>query len=232
MASLTLSAGLPSTIQPSVEPSSSSTCLTTRGFSSVIECPTPLCSTAGAMTVTSPSRINSLRKARSPGAKTPSSLVSKICTSEIPKGPLPGESEPPERFGHEPTERDRNGTSRSPSTARRPLIHFSKIQAPAANPVPVVPRGIPPNDQGDVTDSRGYLVEWLRRPCPTPTPALPHEGEGPGWGSGVRQRRRHHQSPPMSRRDLVFPWAGGRGPSGRESAHRDRTGRGRAIFRP
>ena len=31
IASLTLSAGLPSTIQPRVEPSSSSTCLTTRG---------------------------------------------------------------------------------------------------------------------------------------------------------------------------------------------------------
>ena len=38
MASLTLSAGLPSTIQPRVEPSSSSTCLTTSGVSSVIEC--------------------------------------------------------------------------------------------------------------------------------------------------------------------------------------------------
>src|SRR5271166_1420199 len=79
MASLTLSAGDPSTIQPRVEPSSSSTCLTTKGVSSVIVCATPLCSRAGATTVTSPRHISSLRRARSPGANTPSSLVRSIC---------------------------------------------------------------------------------------------------------------------------------------------------------
>src|SRR5271157_396853 len=79
MASLTLSAGDPSTIQPRVEPSSSSTCLTTKGVSSVIVCATPLCSKAGATTVTSPRHVSSLRRARRPGANTPSSLVRRIC---------------------------------------------------------------------------------------------------------------------------------------------------------
>ena len=67
----------------------------------MIECPTPLCSTAGAITVTSPSRISSLRKARSPGANTPSSLVSRICTMDAPNE---------ERAGHprreQPTRRE------------------------------------------------------------------------------------------------------------------------------
>ena len=80
--SFTLSAGLPSTFQPRVVPSTSSTRLTTSGESSVIECATPLCSIAGATTVTSPSRNSSLRRARSPGANTPSSLVSRICIVE------------------------------------------------------------------------------------------------------------------------------------------------------
>src|SRR5579883_1530305 len=45
-----------------------------------MECPTALCSVAGATTVTSPSFCNSFRKARKPGAKMPSSLVSRIRT--------------------------------------------------------------------------------------------------------------------------------------------------------
>ena len=81
--SLTLSAGLPSTFQPRVVPLTSSTCLTTRGESSVIECATPLCSIAGATTVTSPSRISSLRNARKPGANTPSSFVKRICITRF-----------------------------------------------------------------------------------------------------------------------------------------------------
>src|SRR5713226_4164917 len=45
-----------------------------------MEWPTPLCSEAGATTTTSPSFISSIRKARKPGAYTPSSLVSSIRT--------------------------------------------------------------------------------------------------------------------------------------------------------
>jgi hypothetical protein len=128
-ASFTLSAGLPSTIQPRFEPSSASTCLITSGLSSVIECPTPLCSTAGAITVTSPSRISSLRRARSPGANTPSSLVSKIRTGPSPILPLAsrhadGAAAPPPpktqaRRGL-PEKRDRNGRRRPASTAAGP----------------------------------------------------------------------------------------------------------------
>src|SRR5688500_3337866 len=46
-----------------------------------MECPTALCSVAGATTTTSPSFISSVRSARSPGASTPSSLGSRMRTA-------------------------------------------------------------------------------------------------------------------------------------------------------
>ena len=68
-ASLTQSAGRPSTAQPTnVWPSSSNTSLTSSGLSSVTECPAALCSVAGATTVTDPSLSSSSRSARRPGA--------------------------------------------------------------------------------------------------------------------------------------------------------------------
>src|SRR5260370_33258108 len=45
-----------------------------------MEWPTPLCSEAGATTTTSPSFLSCVRRARRPGAYTPSSLVSSIRT--------------------------------------------------------------------------------------------------------------------------------------------------------
>ena len=95
--------------------------------------PSTLCSMAGAITVTSPSRCNSLRKARRPGAKTPSSLVSKICTSRSPTaghaGASQGKSHPAGPFRLEPTESDRNGPDGPPSTARRAWDHHKGTRA-------------------------------------------------------------------------------------------------------
>ena len=53
IASFTQSAGLPSTAQPRRR-SPSKTSFAISGVRNVIECPTPLCSMAGATTVTSP----------------------------------------------------------------------------------------------------------------------------------------------------------------------------------
>ena len=67
IASFTQSAGLPSTAQPRRR-SPSNTSLAISGLRNVIECPTPLCSTAGATTHTSPSRRSSRSIAARPGA--------------------------------------------------------------------------------------------------------------------------------------------------------------------
>jgi hypothetical protein len=78
MPSLTLSAGLPSTAHPRGRSSASKTSLATSGCKNVIEWPTPLCSTAGATTTTSPIWRSSRSSAAMPGAKMPSSLVRRM----------------------------------------------------------------------------------------------------------------------------------------------------------
>ena len=67
IASFTQSAGLPSTAQPRRR-SPSKTSLAISGLRNVIEWPTPLCSMAGATTVTSPRRDSSRSIAARPGA--------------------------------------------------------------------------------------------------------------------------------------------------------------------
>ena len=67
IASFTQSAGLPSTAQPRRR-SPSNTSLAISGARNVIEWPTPLCSIAGATTVTSPNRASSRSIAARPGA--------------------------------------------------------------------------------------------------------------------------------------------------------------------